>query len=494
MLSLTELKRAGTILQGQLADCVLQRAIQLDEFNLVLTFHNSQTNPVVLLSCHPEFGRVSLLPAAPKAAATPPSFSQYLRAHLMRAALESVRVSDNERQLHFLLRGREEHFELVLSLLAARSNVYLLDGRRHLVHAMRPLEDTRRELNLGAAWTEPAGGARSGGADRWPDLENEEYLEAVEAEYQRIEGEQAVANLGRRLEQAFSREAAFLERKASNLRDDLNEAHRADEYRRKGELLKSVLHTVRPGSSRVEAADFGTGETVEIAIDPKLSPGENLEAYFRKYQKELRGAGAIEQQLSEVHAARQSLESIRDRLQGILSAVDPRLQDLEALASQPRVRRLLLRKVRKPAPPAPSVKKAATVPGRLLPRRYKSESGWEIWVGRTDEGNDYLTMKLARGNDLFFHLEGYPGSHVVLRTEGRPDPPADAMLDACELAVHFSKMKAATRADVHVAPVKNINKPKGAKPGLVYVRKGRTIHLRRDPKRLQAILASRIDE
>jgi predicted ribosome quality control (RQC) complex YloA/Tae2 family protein len=104
-----------------------------------------------------------------------------------------------------------------------------------------------------------------------------------------------------------------------------------------------------------------------------------------------------------------------------------------------------------------------------------------------------LTTRLARGNDLFFHLEGYPGSHVVLRTEGRTDPPPKSILDACELAVHYSKMKNADRADVHMAPIKNVKKPKGAKPGLVYVRSGKTVHLKRDPKRLQNILASRLD-
>ena len=70
----------------------------------------------------------------------------------------------------------------------------------------------------------------------------------------------------------------------------------------------------------------------------------------------------------------------------------------------------------------------------------------------------------------------------------------ESVLAACELAVHFSKMKNATRADVHMAPVKNVKKPRGAKPGLVHVRGGRTVHLKRDPKRLEAILASRLEE
>ena len=82
----------------------------------------------------------------------------------------------------------------------------------------------------------------------------------------------------------------------------------------------------------------------------------------------------------------------------------------------------------------------------------------------------------------------------MLRTEGREDPPPEALLEAAELAVHFSGEKGASRADVHVAAIKDVSKPKGAKPGLVHVHRGRTLHLRRDPKRLERILAARIDE
>jgi predicted ribosome quality control (RQC) complex YloA/Tae2 family protein len=138
--------------------------------------------------------------------------------------------------------------------------------------------------------------------------------------------------------------------------------------------------------------------------------------------------------------------------------------------------------------------KTREIPARLLPKKYKTQDGLEIWVGKSDEGNDYLTMRLARGNDLFFHLDGYPGSHVVLRTEGRLDPPPQSLLEACELAVHFSKLKNAGTADVHMAHIKDVRKPRGAKPGLVYVRGGRTIHLRRDPKRLHNTLAARFDQ
>ena len=135
-----------------------------------------------------------------------------------------------------------------------------------------------------------------------------------------------------------------------------------------------------------------------------------------------------------------------------------------------------------------------SVPRRLAPRRYPTENGLEIWVGRSDAANDFLTTRLARGKDLFFHLDGAPGAHVILRTEGRSDPPSEAVLDACELAVHFSKYKNASRADVHAVPIANVRKPKGAKPGLVTVHGGKTIHLRRTEIRLKRILAARIED
>ena len=132
-------------------------------------------------------------------------------------------------------------------------------------------------------------------------------------------------------------------------------------------------------------------------------------------------------------------------------------------------------------------------PARLRPGRYRTSDGLEIWVGRSAEGNDHLTTRLARGNDLFVHVEASPGSHVVLRTAGRKEVPQESLLEAAELAVHFSKQRHAARATVHVAPIKDVRKPAGARPGLVHVLRGRTLSLRRDAARLARVLDARLD-
>ena len=173
---------------------------------------------------------------------------------------------------------------------------------------------------------------------------------------------------------------------------------------------------------------------------------------------------------------------------------------LEAFAARADVARLVKKYAPAPAPVArpeaagDRARGPRSCPRSSLPRRYRTAEDLEIWVGRSDDANDYLTTKLARGKDLFFHVAATPGSHVILRTGGRADPPSDAILDACELAAHYSKAKNASRVDVHVVPIANVRKPKGAKPGLVEVHGGKNVHLRREEARLRRVLEARIDD
>lgn len=497
MLSLRELRRAARIIRDRLEGAALRRTAEAGEHKLMLVFEQSKSRLPLLLSCSPEYARICAADPVPAVSSgTSSSFGEYARAHLPGMTLTAVQVLGEDRQLEFCLQKGLERFSLILSILGARSNLYLLDGEARIVHSMRPLEDTRRELKIGDAWANPASGAPKEGDDRWEDCPDEDYLDAIAKFYGLLERRAEAEQITRRIEQALKRERSFLDRKAINLQEDLGEARKAEMYRHRGELLKNVLHLIKPGDEFVAATDYETGETVRIPLDPKLSPTANLEACFDRYQKESRGVRMIEQQLQELEIVRADLESIALRLEEAARGENPNIEAIRMIASEPKVQRLVQRHAPKRKAPVAPVQAARKkeIPTRLLPKRYVTREGLEIWVGRSDEGNDYLTTRLARGNDLFFHLEGYPGSHVVLRTEGRPDPPQASLLDACELAVHFSKMKNAGSADVHMAHIKDVKKPKGAKPGLVYVRSGRTIHLRRDPKRLQNILASRLDQ
>jgi predicted ribosome quality control (RQC) complex YloA/Tae2 family protein len=355
-------------------------------------------------------------------------------------------------------------------------------------------------MAMGAPWRAPASRAPSEGEDRFEAESDQHFLFAIEAFFAEAEREGALGQQRRAIEQALRREEKGLARKVAKIDEELAQAHDATRLEREGELLKGVMSRVRRGAAEVVARDPATQTDVVIALDPALSPAENLDRIFRRYRKAVR---ALAQGGTRRQAIAGALESVRANLRELASigGLDEEAAPsaLEAFAAQDGVSALVAKRApvapnRRVRPDAERELAGRRFPARLAPRRYRTANDLEIWVGRSDAGNDFLSTKLARGRDLFFHLDGAPGSHVILRTEGRVDPPSEAVLDACELAVHFSKQREATRADVHVVPIANVRKPRGAKPGLVTVHGGKTVHLRRTPTRLGRVLGDRIED
>jgi predicted ribosome quality control (RQC) complex YloA/Tae2 family protein len=502
MLSLAELRRAVRLADA-LAGARVERVVQPDPLRVVLSLHGREAGEAhLLLSADPPTGRLSRLAERRAAPPKPPAFAQLLRARLGAARFAGARILGGDRQAALRFEGAEGVHELLLSLLGPRSNVYLLDAEERVIGALRPLAETRRDLALGQAWRSPASAPPPAGEDRFAAEPDEGFFAALEAAARAREERDEGESLRRRVERALRRGAQSLEKKIGLLRGDLAAGEETAALRRQGELLKGALARVRPGDRSVRARDFETGEEVEVALDPALAARANLEALFARARKaERRAARALREQ-GDAAARREELAALeRD-----FAALAADASALERFAARPEVARLLARfapeRAAQAAGGAPAPGGAAPrrrvfrlgreeVPARLAPRVYRASGGLEIWVGRSDEGNDLLSTRLARGNDLFFHLDASPGSHVVLRTEGRADPPSESVLEACELAVHFSRHRKVTEAHVLVASIKNVRKPKGAKPGLVFVSGGRSVRLRRDPERLERVLASR---
>ena len=498
MLSLSELRRSVSLLEPLVVGRRVQRFVQTDDDTLVLELYGwddeaGEGNKTwLVLSTDRELGRMALNAEAPTAPPWPPEFAAFLKARMHRARLTGIRIVNDDRMAALLIEGKEGAFELLLCLMGPRSNAYLTDLDGKLLGAMRALSSTRSELSIGDAWVNPSKPEGTGeGEDRWAEVSDADYLSTVGEHYAGLEAKREFDQLHHRLSQALKKELDFAKRRTDKIEKDLEDAKDAREKKRHGELLKQVMNTVDSGDTHVMARDYETGEEVKIELDPKLTAAENLEKYFKRYHKGLVGTNMLGQQLEITKSHSQDLTDLQTELQTINE-----IGSLRAFAAKPIMVELCDKHCPKEQPKRPP-KKTPTkkdVPGRMLPRRYKTSDGLEVWVGKSDAGNDYLTTKLAGGNDWFFHVEGYPGSHTVLRTGGRKDPPQESVLEAAELCVHFSKMKDASRVDVHVVPIKNVHKPKGAKPGLVHVSQGKSIGLRRDPKRLDKIMNARIKE
>lgn len=504
MLTLVELERVVAVLARTIVGSRLQAAVQPGPARVVLTLYGGPEGekPVrrqLVLCGDPQTARAGLQESSPKGAGPPSGFVQYLRAHLVGGRVVAVRQLEGDRQLAIDFQS-DPALSVLLSIFGRRSNVYVLDADGRLVAALRPLAETRKELSLGEPWRSPSSLPRRDGEDRFASVTDAALLAEIEQVYASEEREGAQTELARRVSRALSREAKNLDRKLAKLESELSSAEAALAFERQGELLKSVLGRLSKGDREAVVQDWDTGEEVRIVLDPTLAPAENMARLFKRYRKALRTLTKGGAQDEAVKRSRAALAELEAAFEQASAAEDP--DAMETLAARPELVRLLgkyapsEKPVAKTSAGRPTERRIAgrDVPTRLMPRRYRTESGLEVWVGRSDAANDFLSTRLARGKDLFFHLDGAPGSHVILRTEGRDDPPSEAVLDACELAVHFSKSRNASRADVHAVPCKNVRKPKGAKPGLVMVHGGKSIHLRRTPARLERILAARIED
>ena len=494
-LSLTELRRIARVLGEAFVEARVAKVVQPGPSEVALLLHGRERR-WLLLAAPPRAARATALDAAPSAPPAPPAFAQYVRAHYEGARLVAAAVEREDRELVLRFAAAEGERTLLLSLLGPRSNLYALDGEGRVGAVLRPLGETRRDLALGAPYASPPGGPPSPGDDRFADVSDAELLGEVERRFAAAADVAEEADLARRVATALRKQRASLDKKLALLEQDLAAHAEALELTKQGELLKAHLREVKAGQAAARFPDFTTGAPVEVTLDPKLTPSANLEQLFKRARKAEKRARKAAADLDGVRERAAALDALAAEVAAAGAG-----ETLAAIAARPELARMLERFAPAPAAPAaPEVKKRVfrvgklELPARLAPKVYETKDGLEIWVGKSDEGNDLLTTRLARGNDLFFHLDGSPGSHVILRTGGKGDPPGESLLDAAELAVEFSKAKHATRASVHVAAIKDVSKPAGTKPGLVYVHRGRKLQLRRDPKRLERVLASRKEE
>ena len=506
MQSLAELRRCAAAIELRFAGMHLDRTVQPDRESVVLCFRGSPPGGgptekrFLSLSCHRELGRVCEVAKAPPAPATPPALPSYLRAHASKAPLLGARVRGNDRQLQLDFDGPGGLVTLLLSLMGGRSNVYALDAQEVLRASLRPVEQSRRDLALGKLWADPEARDFGEGDDRFAEVPDAELLVAVEAAYSDRASASRASKLAAALLRALRKERKGGQRRLERVEAELAEADKASELQRQGDLLKTVLGRVEAGASQIAVEDPANGETVKIPLDPALSPQANLQATFKRYQKFVRRLTKAGGQAQEARGRVEQLDAWIDSAARLAESDSSTPAEVDALLENVELRRLLKKYESvvpevKSEPKRPRLpKRLQGVPTRFMPRRYRSSDGLEIWVGRSDAANDHLTTRLARGNDLFFHLDGAPGSHVILCTEGKSEVPPESILDACALAVRFSKQKNASRADVHVVPIKQVKKPKGAKPGLVWVTGGKTVHLRVEEGRLERLFASKIDE
>jgi len=219
----------------------------------------------------------------------------------------------------------------------------------------------------------------------------------------------------------------------------------------------------------------GSPREVVLQLDPALSAAQNAARWFRRSQRYQAAAARIAARRAEVAAGLARAEELLARAAEATEAGALRSVEDESAA---------ILGARRARPPAARAEAA-----RLPYRTFRSASGDRILVGRSARDNDALTLRVARGNDVWLHARGVQGSHVVIPEAGDA-PDARTLADAVLLAAHFSRARGEDGAEVSWTRRKHVRKPKGTAPGSVIATQERTLRARLDAPRLQALLSS----
>ncbi|MFD1428761.1 NFACT RNA binding domain-containing protein [Lacticaseibacillus mingshuiensis] len=249
------------------------------------------------------------------------------------------------------------------------------------------------------------------------------------------------------------------EKKQKKLAQTLKSTEKADDYRIRGEVLTTYLHQVQRGETAVTLPNFYDEEKpLTIALSNQLSPSQNAQKYFAKYQK-LRNAVAF------VHEQMAKNQEELDYLTGIMTEIElaspKNLADIKTELQQGGYLKVQ-KKGKKP-------EKRAKV---SAPDEFYASDGTRIWVGKNNLQNDQLTLRKAQKTDIWLHAKDVPGSHVIIDSA---KPSEKTLLEAATLAAYFSKNRAGSNVWVDWIEVKKIRKPNGAKPGFVVYEGQRTV-------------------
>ncbi|MBQ3907463.1 MAG: NFACT family protein [Lachnospiraceae bacterium] len=257
---------------------------------------------------------------------------------------------------------------------------------------------------------------------------------------------QRSADLRRIVQTHLERDVKKYDLQLSQLRD----TEKRETYRIYGELLNTYGYGAAPGAKSIDALNYYTNETITIPLDPTLTAKENAQRYFDRYGKLKRTNEALTTLMEEVKAEIDHLESIAASLE-IAQKEEDLVQIKEELVESGYVHRK-------------GGSKKVKVTSK--PFHYVSSDGFDIYVGKNNFQNDQLTFQLATGNDWWFHAKKIPGSHVVVKTEGK-ELPDRTFEEAARLAAYYSKGREQDKVEIDYIQKKHVKKPSGAKPGFV---------------------------
>lgn len=240
-------------------------------------------------------------------------------------------------------------------------------------------------------------------------------------------------------------------KKLKKLSNELKATENADEYRIKGEVLTTYLYQIKRGMTKITLPNFyDNNKEITISLSNQLSPSQNAQKYFKKYQKLKNAVTFVNEQIELTKKEVAYLEEIQTQIELATPA------DLDDIKTELQQEGYIKKKQQK--------NKRSNRVKINKPETFVASDGTEILVGKNNLQNEKLTLHTAKKTDIWLHAKNIPGSHVIIKSN---NPSDETLFEAAMLAAYFSKFRSSANVPIDYIQVKNIRKPNGSKPGFV---------------------------
>ena len=472
-----------------------------DERTLIIRIFIHGGERRLIISTDPVNPRMHLSGERPKNPQTPKRFCALLRSRISGGRITGIRTLEGERiAIIGISTGKGEdtrEYTLTVELTGKSSNIILTDENKVIIDAIRYFEGSgkvrvAREVVPGEVLeplppppTPHIPHMQGKGEDE--RLEGESWNDFAERTCGGAAGERTTERLKRELRGVIKSNRKRIERKLRKLREEREKGERNIHLTETGELLKANFHLIKKGEREVTVIDYSKAPPSEVTvpIEPSYTPQKNLEDIFKKAKKARKALEMLEtripeeeEELAYTDTLLYECDEIRDesdyeKLKELLYEINYIKNRVQRAKDKERMRRKRRDGGGQGGPPGPTQKK-----GQEEYRLYHTdERNLEIRVGRSGKGNDAL-VKGSSQRDLWFHIEGMAGSHVILRLQKGDEAAKDEIIEAAELAAYYSKGRDGGKVPVIYTEIKNVRKPRGAHPGSVTVSKHSTVLVR----------------
>lgn len=274
------------------------------------------------------------------------------------------------------------------------------------------------------------------------------------------------------LQKLVSAETAKLEKKLQALEKDLNNAQDAEARRMLADTIMANIYQIKKGQTSADLINIYDGEPVTVSLSPILSPTENAQAYYKRYNKYKRAQVEVQLQMEAAKEMLQYLASLDSSLMTAVTKAEVEEIRQEMIASD------LIKEIGK---------KKKSLAQKSMPLHIKLNDEADLYIGKNNKQNDYVTFTMGGPRDLWFHTKDIPGSHLILKTT-LPEYRQSDIDIAVQLAAYFSKARSGSNIPVDCVQRRYVKKPAGSKPGFVIFTNQKTYYTTPDETLINKLL------